>query len=144
MIAYNCALKSADDLYVKTEESSGFYAGLPWFFQFWTRDEAISLKSIIIKGRYEPAKSILLERIKEVYSDGRVRNCFPLCDLGTADGAGWVFRRLYDLVLKIKEEEKDIERFIKKEELMFIRQQLKKSIEGHMKYHYEDSLIKNN
>ncbi len=140
IMAYNSAIKSMEDLYVKFDTGEGFYAGLPWFFQFWTRDEAISLKALFNKGKDETLKRILLNRISKVNEDGRLPNRFPFSELGTADGTGWVFKRMYDFILSLKQ----IEQSIIKKDLFFIKEQLKKSIDYHIESHYEDLLIKNN
>jgi len=46
--AYRLAELSLQNLlvYGKDDNVLGLYAGLPWFFQFWIRDEAISLKAL--------------------------------------------------------------------------------------------------
>ncbi|MFH1713407.1 MAG: amylo-alpha-1,6-glucosidase [Candidatus Jacksonbacteria bacterium] len=41
-IAYLCAKNALRSLIV----TGGIYAGLPWFFQFWRRDEAVCLKAL--------------------------------------------------------------------------------------------------
>ncbi|MFA5643770.1 MAG: amylo-alpha-1,6-glucosidase [Candidatus Paceibacterota bacterium] len=64
------ALYSLGSLLVldKTRNSlKGIFAGLPWFFQFWMRDEAISLRSL---ARYEEqaAEEIMMARLKDLRS----------------------------------------------------------------------------
>ncbi len=59
--AYNASLKFFQALAEKSLKSLlvynnrgnilGLYAGLPWFFQFWLRDEAISLKALSLIGQ---------------------------------------------------------------------------------------------
>lgn len=53
--AYELAKQSLFSLRVYNEkrELMGLYAGLPWFFQFWTRDTAISLKAPGFFKRWE-------------------------------------------------------------------------------------------
>ncbi len=143
ILAYNCALKSMDDLYVKFDNTDGYYAGLPWFFQFWTRDEAISLIAPLIQEKYDLVKHILLSRIKQVQEDGRIPNRMPDSELATADGTAWVFKRIYDLLITLKENNKPMEEYLSPNNLHFIRDQLKKSIESHKKKYSEDLLIKN-
>ncbi len=141
-IAYNSALKSVDDLYVDFEGNLGFYAGLPWFFQFWTRDEAISMKAVIIDGKYEIAKKILMKRICNSDENGRIQNRFPYSELATADGTGWVFKRIHDLLIDLEQKNR-LDEFFKKEELEFIREKLKDSVKKHISTLSEDLLIKN-
>jgi glycogen debranching enzyme len=128
--AYRCALQSVEDLFVRLENTQGYYAGLPWFFQFWTRDEAISLKPVD-KTR---AKNILLERISQVGDDGRIPNRFPYSSLATADGTGWVFFRAYELAQ---------DNVFDNDELLSIYGQLEKSIDRHQANYIEDMLISN-
>lgn len=75
----------------------GLLAGFPWFFQYWTRDEAISARGLMLCGNQQFAKAILLHLIEQIDADGRIPNRIPAADLGCADGVGWVFLRLYQL-----------------------------------------------
>jgi glycogen debranching enzyme len=140
-IEYNCAVKSLLDLYVDFANNKGFYAGLPWFFQIWTRDESISMKSIIDLKKYDLAKQILLRRIHLISESGRIPNRFPYSKLGTADGTGWTFKRIHELILKIKENE-PFEEYFSFKDLNYIDRQLKKSIQLSRK-DTNDFLIKN-
>ncbi|MBW2977184.1 hypothetical protein KY347_07115 [Candidatus Woesearchaeota archaeon] len=91
-LAYISALNSLHSLTVSSEKP-GILAGLPWFFQFWSRDEAVSLKAL----RYadtELAKRILAGRIGKIQDDGRLPNIYHSGSSPTnADAAGWLFNR---------------------------------------------------
>ncbi len=77
----------------------GLNAGLPWFFQVWTRDEAISLGAFIQEGKHLLyAKNRLIDYLKALLPDGRIPNRVPSSMLGSADGVGWVFLRLGELL----------------------------------------------
>ena len=76
----------------------GLYAGLPWFFQFWSRDEAISLIALIRIGRNDLVKDVLLRLIGTVNEHGLIANRFPHSGLGSADSIGWVCKRITDLL----------------------------------------------
>ncbi len=100
-----CAKSSLMNLLVKDEP--GLCAGFPWFFQFWPRDEAISLKALFW---LDP------KRTREIY--------FRLLDNATkkgptgiinADAVGWIFKRTEDILpfTSLMEKEK-IRRKIKK------------------------------
>ncbi len=141
-IAFNCAVKAVKDLYVELGENFGLYAGLPWFFQFWTRDESISTKALIELGDYELTKKILRHRINFVKDDGRIPNRIPISELASADGTGWVFMRLHELMLSLKKEKK-LDKFFPEKDLSEIRNLLNKAIEGHKKNYSENDLIKN-
>ena len=41
-----------DALINKINDVEGIYAGLPWFFQFWGRDESISTVGLLQEERY--------------------------------------------------------------------------------------------
>ncbi len=72
----------------------GMFAGYPWFFQVWTRDEAISVGALQALGEHTLAKQILLRQLQYVLGDGRIPNRFPASDIGSADGIGWTATRL--------------------------------------------------
>lgn len=90
-IAYDCAIDSMNELSVGTE---GIYAGFYWFFQFWTRDEAISLGGAIREEKKDLVKNIILRHLDSLLKDGRISNRFPHSQLGSADGIGWSILRL--------------------------------------------------
>ncbi|MCM2325495.1 MAG: hypothetical protein NDI94_03465 [Candidatus Woesearchaeota archaeon] len=125
-LAYQLSLKSLYDLYVE-RENRGFYAGLPWFFQFWTRDEAISMKALLIEKEYDLVRDLLLKRL-DMMVDGKVPNRFPLSNLSTADGTGFVFLRLHELYAMIAEKK---EQYLSRPQLDGIRAKLKWVIESH-------------
>jgi hypothetical protein len=117
-LAYKCCINSLDQL--TTEE--GVTAGFPWFFQRWTRDEAISLKNLDRAVK----KKILNRDLWHIMDDGRIPNIIPDSDLGNSDTVGWVFKRI----------DESLELF-NNEERKFIRDTLIKSIirlnENHIK-----------
>ncbi|PIO09029.1 hypothetical protein COT47_00170, partial [Candidatus Woesearchaeota archaeon CG08_land_8_20_14_0_20_43_7] len=97
------AHKAFDDLAViedvfGKEKFIGLYAGLWWFYQFWSRDESISCGALIKLGMYDQAKSILFRNIEIILPDGRIPNRFPSSEPGSADGVGWTFHRLGQFV----------------------------------------------
>lgn len=102
--AYKCSINAVDQLFVhgdaKGSSSSGMFAGLPWFFQFWSRDELISLKGLQIAGHLEDVRDILVKYIDSIRDDGRIPNRFPHSDLASADGIGWLFKRFGDFLVE--------------------------------------------
>jgi hypothetical protein len=84
-------------VYAPTGEP-GLLAGLPWFFQIYTRDEAISAGALLALKEHDLAARILLREIRHVLDDGRVPNRFPESMVGSADGHGWAFTRLLQLL----------------------------------------------
>ncbi len=100
-IAYSCALKSLNELYCR----NGLLAGLPWFFQYWARDEAVSAKAL--SRSVGSVKELLLSRVSQIRPDGRTANIaggdYENSPLGCADGIGWLALRIKDLKLSSDE-----------------------------------------
>ncbi|MBN2422803.1 hypothetical protein JXB41_06240 [Candidatus Woesearchaeota archaeon] len=138
-----CASKALDNLIVAVNNMKGIYAGLPWFFQFWTRDEAISLGALIKEKKYHVVKKILMRLINSMQENGRIPNRYPHAELASADGAGWVFKRTYDLFEELDRKELS-DYYFKKHEKELIKEKLEFSINKHLEYFFEDNLIKNN
>lgn len=84
-LAYTCCINSLDQL----TTNKGIIAGLPWLFQYWTRDELISLKNMKLSLR----RRILLRDIGLLMGDGRLPNKLP--NIGkNIDSVGWLFKRI--------------------------------------------------
>jgi len=109
-MAYQHSIKAMDDLTQEINSYYGIYAGLPWFHQFWARDEAISLKSLMLLEKFPDAKRIIFRQLDNFLNDGRIKNRFPEYSLGpcleSADGVGWLFKRVSDLVRILKKHRK--------------------------------------
>lgn len=102
-IAYFSAIISLSKLIVNNKNAYGIFAGLPWFFQFWTRDALISLKALA-KIDVEFAEIILYSYLDNIGYDGRLPNLTKKRTsrgLGSADAVGWLFFRCSDLIEKI-------------------------------------------
>lgn len=140
--AYNSSIKALDDLCVDIRGMKGIYAGLPWFFQVWTRDEAISLKALIKQKDYDFSKEVLLRSINNILPDGRISNRMPESELGSADGIGWVFKRFYELLLILKKE-KLLDKYFSKEELIFVKTKTKESFDKLKQSYFHDGLFYN-
>lgn len=106
-MAFLSALNSLDSLGVSRQ--TGILAGLPWFFQFWSRDTAISLKGAPIST--DAMKKILFDILATLNASGKVSNIYAgerSESATTADSAGWVFFRLYELYKKKSLNRRDI------------------------------------
>ncbi|MBN2881858.1 hypothetical protein JXM83_07460 [Candidatus Woesearchaeota archaeon] len=136
--ALNLATRSLNSLIIEQENFSGIFAGLPWFFQFWTRDEAISTGALIATKRYSLTKKILIREISNILNDGRNPNRFPESKLGSADGIGLSFLRLFQLI-KTLEKNKELFKYFTNEELEQIYKKLQDSITKQ-----KTNLLKNN
>lgn len=142
-VAYKCSLKNLDDLLIENNGFRGIYAGLPWFYQIWSRDESISLGAFIAEKKYDLAKELLMGLISNILPDGRIGNRMPESSLGSADGVGWAFKRLADLfnVLVYDNKQKN---GMTSQEMTDISRKLKESIDKHLKYYVHDGLLFNN
>ena len=101
-VAYACAAKALTDLYA----GDGMFAGLPWFFQFWSRDAAVCSRALMLVGKADYSRKILLKQVEGILPDGRTPNIFGNmykdstgpAPGSSADGIGWVCARLGDLL----------------------------------------------
>ncbi len=141
-LAYKESVIALDSMHTTTTNISGFWAGLPWFHQFWSRDEAISVKALIDEEMYNSAKDILFRLIMHINKDGRIPNRFPDAMLGSADSVGWSFLRIYQLITALKEKG-IIKEYISEKELAFIKEQLRKSIKGLLSHSSKNCFITN-
>ena len=103
--AYTNSINSLNSLTKKIDNKWGIFAGLPWFFQFWSRDEAISLKAFMLMGQKSLAKKILLRQLSTLQKDGRIPNIFPSSKISSADGIGWMIKRFSELNISKKSSE---------------------------------------
>jgi hypothetical protein len=127
----------------ENQENIGIFAGLPWFHQFWTRDEAISIGALIENKNYELAKKILLRQLKFILEDGRISNRWPPSILGSADGVGWTFKRIHDLI-KSLDKNNLLNYYINKNEFIIIKKSLQKCIVLILENYANEGLIYNN
>jgi glycogen debranching enzyme len=145
-MGYANALHALDGMNVSFNMSHkktfGIWAGLPWFFQFWARDELISLRSLMLVDKKEFAKIILSRHINDILPDGRIPNIYPSAGLGSADGVGWLFKRIYDFIVLL-DESGDFSNHINLFELKYFRERLQFSIKQLLANYYIDGLIKN-
>ena len=124
--AIRCASWSLDSLIQKFSFDHrwfpGIYAGLPWFFQVWSRDELISLGGLInlLEERKELSyliKTILSRHINNILPDGKLSNRFPESKLGSVDAIGWLGKRIVDFI-KIVKKNKELYTLFSLEELI--------------------------
>ncbi len=121
------ALNAAVNAFEMLDTKGGIYAGLPWFFQHWSRDTLISLPA----AHPYLKKSIVLSFIRCIGSDGRIPNVEG-SRLSSSDAVGWLFlraRQLYDEGVFTKSEQ---------EELAYA---LKKSLQQQKKSYGKDGMI---
>lgn len=101
IVSCAAAKNSLASLLVQDGNKFGVYAGLPWFFQFWTSDESICLKSVsgIDKNL---AKKILLRDISYINDDGKMYDVLNGKASGqytlNMDASGWLFKRAAQMI----------------------------------------------
>jgi len=123
---------SLSNLIVDIKDKLGVYAGIPWFFQFWTRDEVISAKAIsIINSDHENLiKQILLNKLKYLQADGKLLNIIEDKNSNSSsDATGWLFFRL--MQMKLSEKERLI---VKTALIKSLNAQLKNSAQNDLAY----------
>lgn len=95
-----CAQNSVCSAMVENNNKKGVYAGLPWFFQFWSRDEAISLLQVC-KLNKNLAEEIVLAQLKIISTEGQVfKQRFYNSEnnsLQSADALGWLVERIWKI-----------------------------------------------
>ncbi|MBT4823839.1 hypothetical protein HOL83_06665 [Candidatus Woesearchaeota archaeon] len=141
-LAYKSCIKSLDDLYVNVEPHNGFFAGFPWFYQYWTRDEAISTISLMKREHFVEAKQILFKQLSNLSRNGKIPNRIPGSELESADGTGWTFKRIYDL-MEIVSKKKSFQQYFTENDVLFVKDKLKTSIVKHLKFFTHNGLAHN-
>lgn len=112
----------------------GILAGYPWFYQVWTRDEAISAGALVQLGYYKEAKQILLRQLQHLREDGRISNRFPESQVASADGVGWTFLRLRQICTAGQ---------LNDEEAKYVHRLLEQSIRGLQQHRTHETLVRN-
>ncbi|MFH1072443.1 MAG: amylo-alpha-1,6-glucosidase [Nanoarchaeota archaeon] len=124
------------------DRTFGILAGLPWFFQFWARDELISSVYLLLTKKYALMKELLFNYLKKIRDDGRIPNRLPDSELASADAIGWLFKRTHDLIIHL-EREKRLKTVLPKQELEYIFEQLVFSTGRLNRQYAKDYLIHN-
>lgn len=142
-VALVCAEESCKQLTVHPQPRlSGILAGLPWFFQFWTRDELISSVYLLSLKRYGHMRDILMKYVNFFGEDGRLPNRLPHADLGSADGIGWLGKRMGDLIFELKSRD-ELDRYFSRDELGHVYRKLKDASSLLRNAYGKDGLIVN-
>ncbi len=109
------------------------WAGLPWFFQEWTRDEAVALKALMLLGEFDLAKRIVFSLLERIDAQGLLPARIPAAagDLRSADAVGWLFVRCgeYHALKGFTKEEKSR-----------VEEALVRVLESHEQLHTRDGL----
>ncbi len=127
-----CAQTALDSL-INSLDSKAMWAGLPWFFQEWSRDLVISSKALMLGGEHDLVKKMLLKQLDLILDDGRLFTN-KKSQLESADAGGWLFLRLGELIKRGK---------LSDDELKLIKSKLTSVIEKLLTYHTKDGLAMN-
>lgn len=132
------------NLVVHFEETNtfGIFAGLPWFYQVWSRDELISSIGLIKQKNYWIMKEIILKNWNMILDNGLLGNRWPSSELGSADGIGWLYKRTKDFI-ELLERKEWLDEYLDQEELIAIYVKLIRSLEKIEQEKMNDFLIKN-
>lgn len=118
----------------KLKNAEGLYAGLPWFFQHWTRDELVSCTALPISAK----KSVILDCLNRILDDGRlpamIGDGSDSSAPKSADSVGWLFKRAAELIEK---------KAFSAAEIRKVKAALKRAIDGILKSRFRDGFIHN-
>lgn len=101
----------------KLSDGFAIFAGYPWFYQVWARDECISLIGLFLQKKFDVAKKIILRNLKSISAEGILPNRYPESVLGSADAAGWLFQRSFLFLKSVKD-------YFSKKELLLLEEKL--------------------
>lgn len=114
---------------------TGVLAGLPWFFQLWSRDELISLGGLLSLAQQqghehhlEAVRTILKRHMNSIRADGTLANRYPHSDLGSIDAFGWLAKRTVDF-LKLAQNTKQLYTLLSPEDLVHWHDALSKGLQ---------------
>lgn len=113
------ATNALDMLVTKLKDDHrGIFAGLPWFFQFWMRDEALCLAAMLLQKQYGLAKEIIMRWLPHIAAGGygALSGKDGPIGLRTADGPGLIALRTKDLLSALKEQG-ELKQYFSQEEL---------------------------
>jgi glycogen debranching enzyme len=139
---YRSAVNSLEQLTVNIDGEVGVYSGLPWFFQFWVRDEAVSLKALMLLKKYPEVKSVILRHLNNISYDGNIKNTFIDKIFISADAIGWTSQRIQDF-MRILRKGKKLNRYLDKEDIGRIAKKLEKAVENLLSYSTREGLAYN-
>jgi len=143
-ISFDAAAHSLDGLRTKigkgNNELEGLFAGLPWFYQFWSRDELISLKAFMLEGKFEFVKKRLMSYLNSMNNNGRIPNRTPNTLLESADATFWLFKRFFDF-LTLLDENGVLKKFFSTNDLELIKHKLHLCIEEQTTKYMKQSLV---
>jgi glycogen debranching enzyme len=140
--AFVCAQDSLMKMMLSHDGKTRMFAGLPWFFQLWSRDELVSLGALIMLGHFKIVKDALFHYIRSIGPDGRLANRLPSSHLGSADSVGWLWKRVGDFIERL-EQGNELGKYLSARELDEMKKALTSSIGRIEKGYMRDGLVTN-
>ena len=116
---FESSVISLEKLAFDSSFGSGYFAGYPWFLQFWGRDLAWVLPALVDYGNFEGAKEALRTLFKFQSEEGKIPNVIFLngeASYNSADSTPLALIALYHYVMNsadilfLKEVEKNLEK----------------------------------
>jgi glycogen debranching enzyme len=144
-MALSAAMKALDDLVTTIDANSrtvGIFAGLPWFYQFWSRDELISLKALMLQDKHPLVKSILFHYLRNIGEDGLLPNRLPSSNIKSIDAVGWLFLRVNEF-LELLSRQGTTNDYLSLTEIITIKKMLEKAISSMLQNHVKNNLVIN-
>jgi glycogen debranching enzyme len=141
-MAVKCATASINSLAMEIGGATGLYAGLPWFFQFWARDELVSLRAFMLERQHDFAKEVILRQLAGITKSGDLNNRVPGSGLECADGIGWLAVRLDELIDRLRKQG-ELYSCLNADTLMEIRARLEKAVEALLKSRTDNGFATN-
>jgi glycogen debranching enzyme len=145
--AYLSSKNTVNQLIVEQDNTpifnQGIFAGLPWFFQFWARDELISFKGIVESGNIRCAINIIKKYSDSFLSDGKLPNRVPHSELGSADSVGWFFFRIKYFLDEL-ENYSNKDDFFNEKHMKQLNNNLELSLNRLLQNYHKNGLIFNN
>ncbi|MEA2092428.1 MAG: amylo-alpha-1,6-glucosidase [Patescibacteria group bacterium] len=113
------AKEALSSLLISIKKRKGLFAGLPWFFQFWPRDEAISLKAMSLLKK-EESKEVFFRLLKTSFLK-RPRGVVNI------DAPGWLLKRADCFLPLLSSSEKEV---VKRKGKLFIKKASERMVNG--------------
>lgn len=101
-IAYKLSVNSIYNLYKSNLKNKGFFAGFPWFSQVWSRDDLVSLRSLINLGENNLVKERLFNYLKHINENtGEIKRIETNDSLSSPDAVFWLAKRIEDFIFEL-------------------------------------------
>ena len=120
-VAKSAASHGLATLYQRLPRLHGLYAGLYWFPQFWSRDELVCIRGLLLSGKQVIAKELLWKHLHRIGRDGYLPNRFPPTVTKSIDAVGWLWKAVGNFLEA---------RSCSRQELQFLKRQLLRSLRG--------------